>query len=96
MGFVQMIRIKSGSYEELERRHEKWLAATEGVRTVTREVIGKDRNADDVYWVIVEFPDHEAAMRNNDLPATHEIAQAIAELADEPAQFVDLDVLRRD
>lgn len=96
MGFVQIIRVRTSRFDELERAHEKWRAATEGTRTVTRELVTKDRNAEDVYWVVVEFPDHAAAMRNNELAATQDIAQAIAELADEPPQFLDLDVLRTD
>jgi hypothetical protein len=96
MGFVQIIRMKTSRPDELERMHETWRAATEGTRTVTRELITKDRNADDVYWIIVEFPDHDAAMRNNDLAATREIADAMTALAEEPPQFLDLDVLRID
>jgi hypothetical protein len=96
MGFVQIIRMKTSRPDELERIHETWRAATEGVRTVSRELVTKDRNANDVYWIIVEFPDHDAAMRNNELAATHEIAAAMAALAEEPLQFLDLDVLRID
>lgn len=94
MGFVQIIRVKTSRFDDLERAHERWRAATEGTRTATRELITKDRNAADVYWIVVEFPDHAAAMRNNDLAATNEIAAAIAALAEEPPQFIDLDVVR--
>lgn len=96
MGFVQIIRVRSARYADLEAAHERWLAATEGKRTVVREIVGKDRNDEGVYWLIVEFPDHESAMRNSALPETSDIAAAIAALSDEPPQFFDLDVIRRD
>ena len=61
-----------------------------------REKVTKDRDDDGLYWIIVEFPDHEAAMRNSALPETAEIAAAIAAVSDEPPQFLNLDVLRTD
>ncbi len=96
MGFVQLIRLATSRFDAVEQAHETWLAATTGKRTATRELITRDRDTANVYWMIVEFPDHEAAMRNSDLPETGEIARALAELADEPLQFINLDVLRAD
>ena len=96
MGFVQVIRIKTSRFDEAEQAHERWLAATVGRRTATRETLTKDRDADGVYWMLVEFPDHDAAMQNSALAETGEIAQTLASIADEPLQFLNLDVLRTD
>jgi quinol monooxygenase YgiN len=96
VGFVQIIEIKTSRIEDLEALHEQWLADTEGVRTVMSERICQDRDNPGTYLLIVEFPSHEAAMANNDLPATNRIAQGIASLADEPPIFRNLDLVRSD
>ena len=45
------------------------------------------------FMTIVEFPSHEAAMRNSRDPKTDEFARQMAELCDGPPVFHDLDVL---
>ena len=96
MGFVQIIEITTSRFDEVEALHEAWLADTEGERTTVSETICRDRDRPDTYLVIVEFPSHEAAMRNNELPATEKIAAGITELADRPPTFRDLDLVRHD
>ena len=96
MAYFQQIEIRTNDYEALERAHETWLAATEGQRTSVQEWICRDRDRPDTYLVIVEFPSVEAAAVNNDLPATAEIAAALAALATEPPTFRNLDLLRHD
>jgi quinol monooxygenase YgiN len=96
MGFVQIIEIKTSRIEDLEVLHEQYLADTEGTRTVLSERICQDRDNPGTYLIIVEFPSHEVAMANNDLPATNRIAEGIASLADEPPMFRNLDVVRFD
>ena len=94
MGFVQIIKLTTDRFAELEAAHEQWLAATEGQRTTTREVICTDRDNPNQYWIIVEFPDYDAAMRNSELPATQEIAAKMAALCTDAPQFINLDVVR--
>ena len=94
MGFVQIIELKTSRFGELEALHEQWRADTEGTRTAVSERICQDRDNPGTYLVIVEFPSHEAAMANNDLPATKRIAEGIAALADEPPLFRNLDLVR--
>jgi hypothetical protein len=94
--YFQLIEIHTADYPELERRHEAWLAATEGERTVVREWILRDRDRPDTYLVMVEFPSEEAAAVNNGLAATGEIAAAMAALASEPPTFRNLDLVRQD
>jgi quinol monooxygenase YgiN len=96
MGFVQIIEVKTSRFEEIEALHEQWLAETEGIRTVVSERICVDRDNPGTSLIIVEFPSHEAAMANNDLPATKRIAEGIASLADEPPTFRNLDLVRSD
>jgi len=96
MGFIQIIELSTKNYDQLERLHDQWRAATEGQRTVVSERICADRDRPASYTVIVEFASYEDAMRNNDLPATAEIAAGMTALADGPPVYRNLDVLRRD
>ena len=96
MGFVQIIKLRSDRFDELEAAHDEWRAATEGQRTVVREMLCQDRDEPGSYWMIVEFPDEAAAARNNDLEATGRIAAKLAELATDGPEFVNLDLLRVD
>jgi hypothetical protein len=96
MGFVQVIKLQTSRFAEVEAAHEEWLAATAGQRTTTRETICENRDKAGEYWVLVEFPSFEDAMRNNDLPATAAIAEKLGALCDGPPEFVNLDVIRTD
>ena len=96
MGFVQIIKMSASDFAGVEAAHEEWLRATEGQRTVTREVICENRDKPGEYWVLVEFASYEDAMRNNDLPATAKIAGQMAELSGGHMEFFNLDVRRSD
>jgi hypothetical protein len=96
MGFVQIIKMKSSRFDELEAAHEEWLKDTEGQRTVSRELVCENRDERGEYWIVVEFPSYEDAMRNNDLPATSRISERMAELCDGEPEFVNLNVVRQD
>ena len=96
MQFVQVMKVTTSRFSEMEAAHEDWLKATEGQRTVTREVISENRDQPGEYWIIVEFPSYEDAMRNNELPATAQIAEKMAALCDAPTEFLNLNVLRID
>jgi hypothetical protein len=96
MGFVQIIKLRADRYAEMEAAHEEWLRDTTGRRTVTREMILQNRAVPGEYWIVVEFPDHDAAQVNNDLPETARIAERLASLAGDAPEFVDLDVIRID
>ena len=96
MGFAQIIKMKSSKFDELEAADEKWLKETEGQRTVSRQLICENRDERGEYWIVVEFPSYEDAMRNNDLPATSRISERMAELCDGEPEFVNLNVVRQD
>lgn len=96
MGFVQIIKLSSDRFDDLEAAHDEWRAATEGQRTVVREMVCEDRDKPGDYWMIVEFPDEAAAARNNDLEATGRIAERLSALATSGPEFINLDLRRVD
>jgi predicted ester cyclase len=94
MSFVQVIDCKTNRVEELNRLMDDWVSVTQGKRTATHSIVGKDR-ADPSHVVeIVEFPSYEEAMRNSKLPETDRIYREMVALCDAPPQFTDLDVVR--
>ncbi|AUH41297.1 hypothetical protein [Streptomyces sp. CMB-StM0423] len=93
MTFVQLIEYESDNPEELGRAMDEWMAATEGKRTMSREIHARDRESSRHFVDIVEFPSYEQAMVNNDLPETQRIAGRLRELCTSEPRFVDLDVV---
>jgi hypothetical protein len=96
MGFVQIMKMTSSKFDELEAAHEAWLKETEGQRTVTRELVCANRDKPGEYWIVVEFPSYDDAMKNNDLPATARISEKMQALCDGPPEFLNLDLIRQD
>ncbi len=94
--FVQMIEVRTDRFDELERLHERWLADTVGERTTSQEWVCRDRDTEDTYVILVEFPSFEAAQVNNDLPATGRISAGVSRLAQGEPGFRNLDVIRHD
>ena len=68
MSFVQMFQFTTSDVEGIRRVDEEWRKATEGKRTVRREVIAADRNQPGRYFAIVFFDSYESAMENSNLP----------------------------
>ena len=96
MKFVQIMEVTTDKFDEFEALHEQWLAATEGTRTTELEWVLRDREDSNRYVIVVQFPSFEEAMKNNDLPATAEIAAGMQKLLSEPPTFRNLDVVRTD
>jgi hypothetical protein len=96
MGFVQIIKMKTSKFAEMEAAHEAWLKETEGQRTVTQELVCENKDTSGEYWIIVQFASYEDAMRNNDLPATARIAEQMMSLCDGPPEFLNLNLIRQD
>jgi steroid delta-isomerase-like uncharacterized protein len=94
MTFVQLIDCKTSKYDDMNRLMDSWADATQGRRTATHAVIGRDRSADGHYVEIVEFPSYEEAMKNSRLPETSRIFEEMVALCDERPTFTDLDVVR--
>lgn len=91
--FVQIIDMHTSHYDEIEALDAEWRAATEGQRSLRREVVARDRNDPNRYLIFAFFDSHGDAMKNSELPATGEFAGRMAALCDQPPAFIDLDVL---
>ena len=96
MPFIQIIEYKTSRIDELNAALDGWLERTKGKRAATRGVQTRDRDADNTYVQIVEFPSYEDAMANSNLPETSEFAGQLASLCDGPPTFRNLDVLREE
>jgi len=95
MEFIQIIEFKTSNIEAFSDLLRDWMAATEGVRTATRETMVADRDRPGWYRQIVEFPSFEAAMTNSDNPVTTEFAGRMQALCEEGPNFSNLDVVER-
>jgi quinol monooxygenase YgiN len=93
MSFVQIIDCRTTRYDEIAKLDNDWEKATEGRRTLRRQITTRDRNDADHYEVFCFFDSYEAAMANSNLPETTAGAARYAELLDGPSRFVDLDVI---
>jgi hypothetical protein len=92
--FVQIMNLKTTRFDELEALEDEWRTATEGQRTLRREIVARDRNDPTRYTLLAFFDSYEDAMKNSQLPATDAIAGKMAALCEEGPTFLDLDVIR--
>jgi predicted ester cyclase len=89
-----MIDCRTSRFDELDRLMDTWVEQTQGKRTATHSMVGKDRSATDHYVEIIEFPSYEEAMENSRLPETERTFREMVALCDGMPAFTDLDVLR--
>ncbi|MEV8535981.1 ester cyclase [Streptomyces sp. NPDC051211] len=94
MTFVQIIDYKTSRYDDLNRLMDQYVEQSQGRRTVTHSLIGKDREDADHYVDVVEFPSYEEAMKNSQLPETDRMFQEMVSLCDGMPKFTNLDVVR--
>ncbi|MEU3721931.1 ester cyclase [Streptomyces sp. NPDC031705] len=94
MTFVQIIDYKTRRQDDLNRLLDQYVSQSQGKRTVTHSVVGKDREADDHYVDMVEFPSYEDAMKNSQLPETDRMFQEMMSLCEGMPTFTNLDVVR--
>ncbi|MEW2080559.1 ester cyclase [Streptomyces sp. NPDC005283] len=94
MKFVQIVDYKTEQYDTMNQLMDKWVDQTQGRRTATHALTGKDRADDSHYVEIVEFQSYEDAMKNSHLPETDRIFQEMVALCDGMPSFTDLDVVR--
>jgi hypothetical protein len=92
MAFMQIIDFRTSNIDAVKQVDDEWAAATEGKRTVRREIVARDRNDPSRYMVIVFFDSYESAMENSELPETKAAAEKYAALTD-VVGYVDLDVI---
>ncbi|MCJ1679450.1 ester cyclase [Streptomyces sp. APSN-46.1] len=94
MTFVQIIDYKTRRQDDLNQLLDRYIAQSQGKRTVTHSVVGKDREAENHYVDVVEFPSYEDAMKNSQLPETDKMFQEMVALCEGMPTFTNLDVVR--
>ena len=90
---MQIIEFRTAEMERARQVDDDWWRATEGKRTVRREVLARDRSDPDRYFAVVFFDSYESAMENSSLPETQAAAEQHAKMSDSPPVFYDLDVV---
>lgn len=93
MAFVQLIEFRTADVEGVRQIDEEWRRATEGKRTVRRELIARDHSDPDRYFAVVFFDSYESAMENSSLPETKAAAQQYMKVTSSQPVFYDLDIL---
>jgi quinol monooxygenase YgiN len=94
MSFVQIVEFTTTKFEEMQALSEQYRKETEGKRGTARMMACRDRDRANHYYMIVEFPSYEEAMRNNEMPETDRMSGQMAALTDGPIGFTNLDVIR--
>ena len=93
MAFMQIIEFRTSDVDAVRKVDDEWRRATEGKRTVRRELVARDRNDPERYFALVFFDSYESAMENSALPETQAVAEQYSKMSDGPPVFYDLDVL---
>jgi hypothetical protein len=93
MAFVQIIEFRTSDIDKARQVNDEWWRATEGKRTVRRELLARDRSDPSLCFAVVFFDSFESAMENSDLPETQAAAQQYAKLSDGPPAFYDLEIV---
>jgi quinol monooxygenase YgiN len=95
MSFIQLVEFKTARIDAMFELDQKWRNATEGKRTATAATMTRDRDKPDTYLWLIEFPSHEAATQNAQLPETQAISQEMMKVCDGEPTFRNLEVIER-
>lgn len=90
MTFVQVIEFCTTDIAGIRKVNEDWRRATEGKRTVRRELLARDHSDPTRYFAIMFFDSYESAMENSGLPETKASAEQYRKLTVGPVVFSDL------
>jgi len=93
MRFIQIIEYKTSRIDEFNALLDTWVEKNAGHHLTTRAIQTRDRDQNNVYLNIVEFPSYEQAMTNSNRPETAQFAAQAAALCDAPPTFRNLDLL---
>jgi hypothetical protein len=96
MKFAQTIEFTTGRIDEFNAELDAWMTESEGHRIPHRAVLRQDRDAENVYLLMVEFSSYEQGMENSSRPETADFARFLTEISDSALEFRDLDVLREE
>jgi hypothetical protein len=91
--FIQIMEVRTTKLDEMIELERRWEKATEGKRTLRRQILTRDRNDPTLYRVLAFFDSYESAMENSALPETQLSAAEFDSVADGPITFADLDVV---
>jgi len=94
MKFTQIIEFRTRRIEDLNTYFDAWIARTNGQRIPHHAALHRDRDAENVYQLVVEFASYDTAMENSRRPETGEFAGYLASICDGPLTFRNLDVVR--
>jgi quinol monooxygenase YgiN len=93
MAFIQVIEFTTQKPDEVRALIDEISATTVDGGSVRRVDVCTDRDQPGRFVNIVQFESYEKAMENSDRPETQEFARRMAELADGPPRFSNLDVV---
>jgi hypothetical protein len=95
MEFVQILEFTTSKFDDFEATLQEYRAKREaaGAPMPTEVLQCKDRDQPNTYVAVIRFPSYEAAMENSNHPDTAAMAARLAELADGPPQFRNLDLI---
>ena len=93
MAFMQIIEFRTSDVDAVRKVDDEWRRATEGKRTVRRELVARDRNDPERYFALVFFDSYESAMENSGLPETKSAAEQYMKATTGAPVFYDLDIL---
>ena len=96
MKFAQIIEFTTSRIDEFNSRLDAWMAKSQGHRIPHRAVLRSDRDAANVYLLMVEFASYEQGMENSSRPETGEFAAFLSEISEGALKFRNLDVLREE
>jgi len=96
MKFAQIIEFTTTRIDEFNANLDAWMAKTDGHRIPHRAVLRSDRDADNVYLLMVEFSSYEEGMANSSRPETGEFAAFLSEISEGALKFRNLDVRREE
>ena len=93
MAFVQIIEFRTSNLEPTRQINEQWRQATEGKRTVRRELLARDHSDPSRYFAIAFFDSYESAAENSSLPETMAAAALHMQTSEDPPVFYNLEIL---
>ena len=96
MKFAQIIEFRTSQIDEFNANLDAWMTKTEGHRIPHHAVLRRDRDAEDLYLLMVEFSSYDQGMENSNRPETAEFAAFLAGISEGPLTFRNLDVLREE
>jgi hypothetical protein len=94
MKFRQIIEFRTSRIDDFNAYLDVWITRSEGRRIPHQAVVSKDRDAEDLYLLTVEFSSHAVGMENSGRPETGEFAAFLSSIAEGSLGFRNLDVLR--